>query len=237
MRDKTASRVRDHLIVALDLETRREALDLVERLGDRVDRYKVGPTMFTRYGPPLLDDLAELGAELFVDLKFHDIPNTVAGAVEAVAGREDVFLMTVHASGGREMIAEAARAAGPDGPEIVAVTALTSLDARDVRAVAGATTIDAWAGRLADLALEAGADGLVCSALEAPDFRQAHGAEPTLVTPGIRLADDERGDQKRVVTPGQALEAGSDYLVMGRSIYGADDPVAAVEAVGRSIAR
>ena len=235
MKDAQREKLRRHLVVALDLETIEQASDLVGQLGERVAKYKVGPRMFTRYGPEILDVVSESGAEVFLDLKFHDIPNTVAGSVAVAAERDDVFMLTVHASGGRQMIREAAEAAGEEGPNIVAVTALTSLDPRDVEDVAGGTELNRWADSLARLALEAGADGLVCSAREAGDFRDSYGESPVLVTPGIRPEGTASGDQKRVVTPAEALEAGSDFLVIGRPIYQADDPVAAVEGIAASL--
>jgi orotidine-5'-phosphate decarboxylase len=172
---------------------------------------------------------------LFLDLKYHDIPNTVAGAVEAAADRDDTFMLTVHASGGRAMIRRAASAAGEDGPSIVAVTALTSLDADDVREITGSGEVGEWAERLGDLAMEAGADGLVCSGQEVDDFRRAWGADPLLVTPGIRPASAAFDDQKRAVTPAEALDGGSDFLVVGRPIYEADDPIEVVERIADDI--
>lgn len=235
MEDSQRQRLRDHLVVALDVERRDDALELVEALGDRVARYKVGPVMFTRYGPEILGAVADRGAEIFLDLKFHDIPNTVAGSVEVAAERDDIFMMTIHASGGREMIRRAADAAGDAGPEIIAVTAMTSLDARDVRDVAGTDDLNAWAKSLAGLALESGADGLVCSAREAAEFRSEFGRSHTLVTPGIRPAGSASDDQKRAVTPAEGIDSGSDFLVIGRPIYQADDPVAVVESIGESL--
>ncbi len=236
MDDVQRRQVRDQLIVALDVETRQAALDLVETLGDRVSRYKIGARMFTRYGTEIVEAVGERGAEVFLDLKFHDIPNTVAGAVEAAADREDVFMVTVHASGGREMVRRAAEAAGREGPAIVAVTALTSLGERDVRDVAGGKELESWAHALGRLASEAGADGLVCSGHEVAAFRRAHGDALLLVTPGIRPEGAGADDQKRPVTPDEALEFGSDYLVVGRPIYRADDPVAVVEQIAAGIA-
>lgn len=235
MNERQKQLVREKLVVALDLEEWREALKLVEKLSGRVRRFKLGSRMFTRYGPEILDELAARRAEVFVDLKFHDIPNTVEGAVEAVAEREEVFLLTVHAAGGRAMVRSAARAAGASGPDVVAVTALTSLEADDVRAVAGGTDLEAWVDDLAELALSAGADGLVCSPREIETFRSGYGSEPILVTPGIRPESSARDDQKRTATPAEALEAGSDYLVVGRPIYGAENPAAAVDAIGESL--
>lgn len=235
MNERQEQLVRDKLVVALDLEEQREALNLVEGLRGRVRRFKVGSRMFTRYGPDFLDELAARDAELFVDLKFHDIPNTVEGAVEAIAEREEVFLSTIHAAGGRAMVRSAARAAGGSGLDVVAVTALTSLEADDVRAVAGGGELEEWVDDLAELALGAGADGLVCSPRELEAFRSGYGTEPILVTPGIRPEPSVRDDQKRTATPAEALEAGSDYLVVGRPIYEAEDPAAAVDAIGESL--
>lgn len=227
-------RVRNQLVVALDVESRGAAVELVEQLGDRVAGYKVGPRLFTRHGPPLLDELADAGADLFLDLKFHDIPYTVAGAVEAAAARGDVSMLTVHASGGREMVRRAAEHAGEE-LDVVAVTALTSLTEEDVRDVAGGAALEEWADRLARLAIDAGADGLVCSAREVESFRRAYGEEVRLVTPGIRPEWAARDDQERTVTPAEALDAGSDRLVMGRPVYRADDPVEAVERIGSTL--
>jgi len=234
MDERQRQLVRRHLVVALDVESASAAVELVERLGARVDRYKVGARLFTRHGPELLDALADRGAELFLDLKFHDIPYTVAGAVEAAVERGDVSMVTVHASGGREMLERATDAAG-EAVEVVAVTALTSLDSDDVRAVSGEQPLEGWADRLARLALGAGVDGLVCSAREVGAFRESYGPEVRLVTPGIRPEGTGSDDQSRVVTPAEALEAGSDRLVVGRPVYRADDPVEAVGRIGRSL--
>lgn len=233
-------RLQDHVICALDVDSADAALDLVGTLRGRLTKFKVGSKLFTRHGPPLIEELAEAGAEIFLDLKYHDIPSVVGAAVAEAADLPGVFLTTIHASGGSEMVARAAEAAG-DSLQIVAVTALTSLDAEDVERVAGRSGEDApaaWAESLGELALEAGADGLVCSAREAAAMRERFGDEPTLVTPGIRLPAGSKGpadDQKRVMTPGRALEDGSDYLVIGRPIYQADDAVAAAEAIARDL--
>jgi orotidine-5'-phosphate decarboxylase len=225
-----ADKVRSQVIAALDVDDADRALALVERLAGRIDHFKIGNKLFTRHGPELVEEIAGLGGSVFLDLKFHDIPSVVGAAVAEAAGLEGVFLTTVHASGGRAMIEEAAESTGSK-LEVVGVTALTSLDGEDVRRVAGGQDLESWARGLAELADDAGADGIVCSAREAGQMRQLLGPDALLVTPGIRLPGDDSSDQKRVMTPGRALEAGSDYLVMGRSIYGADDPEAAVDRI------
>ena len=230
-----AEQVKNHVIAALDVDDARRALELVEQLDGRIDHFKIGNKLFTRHGPELVDEIAALGGSVFLDLKFHDIPSVVGAAVAEAAQLDGVFLTTVHASGGRAMIGEASRRGGP-GLDVVGVTALTSLDAEDVRQVAGGQKLEAWAEGLAKMADEAGADGIVCSAREASRIRQLLGPEAVLVTPGIRLPGDDTSDQKRVMTPGQALEAGSDYLVMGRSIYGAADPDVAVDRIVDNVA-
>jgi orotidine-5'-phosphate decarboxylase len=235
MNDSQRETLCEHLVVALDVETRDQAIALVEELGDRVRRYKIGARMFTRYGTDILDAVSERGGELFLDLKYHDIPNTVGGAVEAAAARDDIFMLTIHASGGRAMIRRAKSAAGEEGPSIVAVTALTSLDAGDVREISGSVELEQWAERLAHLAMEAGADGLVCSGQEVEVLRQTHGPDPLLVTPGIRPETGAFDDQKRAVTPVEALDGGSNFLVIGRPIYQADDPVAVVDNIAEDI--
>ena len=240
MNDEQQATLKKHVISALDVATMDEALALVDALDGRLTLFKVGSRMFTRYGPELLEALAVRDVDVFLDLKFHDIPNTVAGAVESALSFESVFMMTVHASGGADMIARAAEAAAKrsqNPPKIVAVTALTSLSAADMSQIGVDMALDEWAYRLGELALDAGADGLVCSAHEAAQMRERFGDEPLLVTPGIRpekqmAAND---DQSRVMTPKDALETGSDYLVIGRPIYQADDPARAVEEIGESI--
>lgn len=229
----------DHVICALDLPTMDEALGLVDAVGDRLAYYKVGSRMFTRYGAELLDALDDRGVKVFLDLKFHDIPNTVADAVESAATYDSVFMMTVHASGGAEMISRAAQAAAAadHSPHIVAVTALTSLTPDELAGIGVDLALEEWAVRLGQLAIDAGAEGLVCSAHEAGAMRERFGDQPLLVTPGIRpehkmAAND---DQSRVMTPKDALDTGSSFLVIGRPIYQAEDPVAAVEAIGGSL--
>lgn len=225
------------IIVALDLPDAAAALALAGRLDPGRCRVKVGLELYTAAGPQVLGRLAERGFEVFLDLKLHDIPNTVAGAARAAAAH-GCWMLTVHAAGGPAMLAAAAEAlAGRDRrPRLVAVTVLTSLDEVALEAIGVPLTPGAWARRLASLAVAAGVDGLVCSPHEAAALRAAHGPEVTLVTPGVRPAGGAAGDQRRVATPAQALAAGSDYLVIGRPITAAPDPAAALAAIERELA-
>lgn len=241
MNEAQQAKLHSRVIAALDLPTLDEALGLVDALAGHVSLFKVGSRMFTRYGPTILEELAARDVEVFLDLKFHDIPNTVAGAVESALEFDSVFMLTVHASGGGEMIAravETARSRTENPPKIVAVTALTSLSADEITQIGVDLPVESWARRLGRVALDAGADGLVCSAHEAADLRDHFGRDPLLVTPGIRpepqaMADDD--DQTRVMTPRAALDTGSSFLVIGRPIYQAADPVAAVTEIGASL--
>ncbi|NLG63225.1 MAG: orotidine-5'-phosphate decarboxylase [Candidatus Cloacimonetes bacterium] len=225
------------LIVALDLPSSEEALGLVDRLGDTVGWYKVGSPLFTRSGPPLLGELAARGKRIFLDLKFHDIPSTVAGAVESAASH-GVDLLTVHSTGGTEMLQAAAEAAGRDGPRILAVTILTSFTPAGVEEVWNRELLSVRdeVSRLGDLAAAAGVHGVVCSPLEAELMRRRHGPDFLVVTPGVRPADAETGDQARVATPEAAARAGADYLVVGRPIWKAADPVDVVKRIRQAIA-
>jgi orotidine-5'-phosphate decarboxylase len=228
------------VIIALDRPSRAEALELVDRLGEAAPFYKVGLELFTRAGPGVVRELRERGKEVFLDLKLHDIPNTVARTVESLASLE-VALVTVHAIGGAAMLRAAARArdASADGMEIVAVTVLTSLSAPELGETWGRSveTVDDEVLRLAWLTREAGLDGVVSSAREAAHLRARLGPDALLVTPGIRRAGDDRGDQKRVTTPRRAVEAGADYLVVGRTVTAAQDPVAALGEVRSDMGR
>jgi len=236
MDDTQRRLVREHIVVALDVETRERAVRLVDALGDRVDRYKVSPPLFTRHGQAYVDDLLAAGAtDLFLDLKFHDIPHTVRASVAEVADHPGLSTVTVHASGGTEMVRSACDAASAGDLDVDAVTALTSLSPAEVRGLTGGLEVDTWADRLATLAVEAGVDGLVSSAREVGDLRDRFGDELLLVTPGIRPEWAVSDDQKRVVTPAEALSAGSDRLVIGRPVHQAEDPVRAVERIGRSL--
>ena len=225
------------VIVALDHASQEEALALVDRLGGAGTFYKVGLELYTRAGPTVVHALRERGKRVFLDLKLHDIPNTVAGAVRA-ASALDVELLTVHVSGGASML-EAARDAADGGVRLLGVTVLTSLTATDVESVWGREidSIRDEVGRLAELAHACGIDGVVASALEAGWIRRALGPERLIVTPGIRPAGADQGDQTRVATPASAVEAGADYLVVGRPVTQAADPAQALDALLAEVAQ
>lgn len=225
------------MIVALDLPTAERALALVDRLGESVDYYKVGAPLFTRSGPAIVNELTRRGKRVFLDLKYHDIPNTVANAV-AAAAELGVAMLTVHATGGSAMLRAAREAVGHEGPRLVAVTLLTSFAATDLEEVWNKElrSLREEVARLAALAADAGMDGVVASAIEAEILKRKHGPEFTVVTPGIRPAGHGAGDQARVATPADAVRAGSDYLVVGRPIVAAEDPVAVAAEIQREIA-
>ncbi len=228
-------------IVALDVPDRAGAEAVVRGLGEACGFYKVGLELFSAEGPGIVSWLRELGKEVFVDLKLHDIPNTVYGAARSVA-RHGASLLTVHASGGRDMIAaavEGARAGRPDGGcGILGVTILTSMDAAGVESAWGRTgvTVQDEVVRLAGLVAEGQGAGIVCSGHEAAAVRRAFGDRLGLLIPGIRLPGGETHDQRRVMTPTAAAEAGARWLVLGRAVTGAADPVAALAEVHRSLA-
>ncbi len=217
--------------VALDVPSADRALALVDALGEPGDYYKVGLELFTRAGPDVVEAIQERGKRVFLDLKLHDIPNTVAGAVRAAASL-GVDLLTVHASGGPAMLAAAAEAAGDD-VRLVAVTILTSFSADDVEATWDRPILSLRdeVVRLAGLASAAGVHGVVASPLEAEVLKRRFGQGLFVVTPGIRLAEGERHDQARVATPAAAARAGADVLVVGRAVTAAPDPAAALRAV------
>ncbi len=219
------------VIIALDVPTLDEALGLVDSLGEETDFYKVGLELFTREGPSVVRALAGRGKRILLDLKLHDIPNTVARAVGRARDLE-VDLLTLHATGGRRMMEAAAEVAGDD-LMLLGVTVLTSMTASDVGAVWGRGVDDVGAEvvRLARLAHDSGVDGVVASVQEAATIKEAVGSDLLVVTPGIRLAGDDAHDQARVSTPAEAVTAGADYLVVGRSVTGASDPVEAMRRV------
>ncbi len=225
------------IIVALDYPDKAPALALAQRLSPELCRLKVGKELFTRAGPALVENLQQLGFEVFLDMKYHDIPNTVAGAVTAAASL-GVWMVNVHASGGRRMMEAAVEALQGAGhrPKLIAVTVLTSMSDEDLRELGYTQAAHERVSQLAALAASSGVDGVVCSAQEALRLREECGAQFCLVTPGIRLAGDAAGDQRRVVTPAQAVANGSDYLVIGRSITAADDPLAALQRVLNELA-
>lgn len=217
-------------IVALDVSSLGAALSLLERLGPPARFYKVGSELFTTSGPEIVAALRARGCEVFLDLKLHDIPTTVARAVQAAAAL-GVSMTTVHATGGSAMLQAAAQAAGPSCL-VLAVSVLTSLDGAAVASVWGRNGeigVQDEVVRLARLAAAAGVRGLVCSGQEAARVRQdVGGAQLALVVPGIRFADDAAHDQARVVTPREAVRAGADFVVVGRAVTAAPDPAAAM---------
>lgn len=225
------------LIVALDLPDREAALAMVRQLDAQVEWFKVGKQMFTRYGPDFVTAVKDQGKRVFLDLKYHDIPNTVARAVEAALAL-GVDMLNVHASGGPEMLAAAAAAASSANPEaiLLAVTVLTSMDEAALRAVGVPDSPANQVARLAKLAETSGIAGVVCSAKEIELLRRDCARGFQLVVPGIRPAGSARGDQKRVMTPAAAASAGADYIVVGRPILQAPDPAAAAAAIVEELA-
>ena len=233
---------RDRLIVALDVPNFEEARSLVDKLADHVGAFKVGKELFVAEGPDVVRLIHERGGRVFLDLKFHDIPNTVAHAVGAAATM-GVWMLDVHASGGPAMLRAAVEttekvslATGREQSLVIGVTVLTSLDDDDLDAVGLAGPTSAAATRLAKLARTAGLNGVVASAREAAALKTACGDEFLIVTPGIRPASATTDDQKRVMTPADAIAAGSDYLVVGRPITRSPMPAAAAEMIVEEIA-
>lgn len=225
------------VVVALDFPEVESALAFAQRLDPVRCRVKVGKELFTVAGPALVEQLVGRGFDVFLDLKYHDIPTTVAAACRSAAGL-GVWMINVHAGGGRTMMQAAHEALSglPRPPLLIAVTVLTSLGADDLRETGHAEAPEVLAERLARLAAASGMDGVVCSAQEAPRLRQACGPAFCLVTPGIRLADAAADDQKRIVTPQAAIANGADYLVIGRPITRAADPLAVLDRINAEIA-
>jgi orotidine-5'-phosphate decarboxylase len=229
------------VIVALDFADPTQAMALVDRLDPAACALKVGKEMFVVAGPDPVRRMIERGFRVFLDLKFHDIPNTVARAC-AAATRLGVWMLNVHAAGGRAMlvaaresVAHTAAERSAPRPLLIAVTVLTSLGAGDVAEVGFAETTESLALRLAQLAADCGLDGVVCSAIEAPTLRRKLGEGFKLVTPGIRPAGSAAEDQSRIVTPEAAIANGVDYLVIGRPIIQAADPVEALARINKSL--
>lgn len=220
------------LILALDVETRESALEMLNRLGNSLQWVKVGLQLFTAYGPDLVHEIAGHGYKIFLDLKLHDIPNTVAKAVQSIS-KLPVDLLTLHASGGAEMLEWADKARSEYSPDLnlLAVTVLTSMDAQQLRRLNVNADPQAQVRHLADLSLQAGIQGLVCSPLELSLLRAQFGRDPIIVTPGIRPQGSASDEQKRIMTPQDAAAAGADYIVVGRPILKAPNPVAAAEAI------
>ncbi len=225
------------ILVALDYHDLNSALRFVEQIDPRSCRLKVGKEMFTLFGPSLVKDLQQRGFEVFLDLKFHDIPNTAAHAVAAAADL-GVWMVNVHASGGARMM-NAAREAlvqfGKEAPLLIAVMVLTSMDADDLLGIGITLSPAEQALRLAKLTRDCGLDGIVCSAHEAARFKSAFGADFALVTPGIRPVGSDAGDQRRIMTPPQAQQAGVDYMVIGRPITQSANPAETLSTILTSL--
>ena len=211
------------VVVALDYHNRDDALAFVDKIDPRDCRLKVGKEMFTLFGPQFVRELQQRGFDIFLDLKFHDIPNTAAHAVAAAADL-GVWMVNVHAS-------------GKDAPLLIAVTVLTSMEASDLVDLGMTLSPADYAERLAALTQKCGLDGVVCSAQEAVRFKQVFGQEFKLVTPGIRPQGSEAGDQRRIMTPEQALSAGVDYMVIGRPVTQSVDPAQTLKAINASLQR
>jgi orotidine-5'-phosphate decarboxylase len=233
--------MRNPIIVALDVPTAGAALRLVEQLAPVSGGFKVGSELFTVAGPDIVRRIRERGALVFLDLKFHDIPNTVAKAV-AAAVQLDVQMLTVHTSGGFEMLKAAEQAAQETAwrlahspPLVLGVTVLTSLEAGALKEIGLDANVDYQVRRLATVAAKAGLRGLVCSPLEVAKLRQAIPPATQLVTPGVRMGAEKADDQKRTLTPREAITAGANWLVIGRPIYAAENPRAAAEKILESL--
>lgn len=227
------------VVVALDYNNRDAALAFVDKIDPRDCRLKVGKEMFTLFGPQFVRELQQRGFDIFLDLKFHDIPNTAAHAVAAAADL-GVWMVNVHASGGARMMTAAREALvpfGKDAPLLIAVTVLTSMEASDLAELGMTLSPADYAERLAALTQKCGLDGVVCSAQEAVRFKQAFGQDFKLVTPGIRPQGSDAGDQRRIMTPEQALAAGVDYMVIGRPITQSVDPEQTLKAINASLQR
>jgi len=233
----------DRLIVALDVDTEAKALALINELKDEVRTFKIGFELFSSCGPSIVKKASAIGCRIFLDLKFHDIPNTVSKA-SVSATRLGVFMLNVHAMGGYDMMKKAADAVKAEAealkierPKVVAVTVLTSMDENELKKVGISDTMNSEVLRLAKLAQSAGLDGVVASVPEARLIRETLGRDFLIVTPGIRPAGSATGDQKRVATPQEAIAGGADYIVVGRPITEAKDPAEAAKKVLEEIDR
>jgi orotidine-5'-phosphate decarboxylase len=229
------------IIAALDVPTADAALKLAQQIAPAVGAFKIGSELFTASGSDIVRHVRDTGAAVFLDLKFHDIPNTVSKAV-ASATRLDVQMITIHTSGGLEMMRAAEQSAqqialqsGRTAPLVLGVTVLTSMDGNALSEIGCQTNVGSQVERLATLAVQAGLRGLVCSPLEIAALRQILPAQVQLVTPGIRTGAEKADDQKRTLSPREAMQAGASWLVIGRPIYAAENPRAAAEAILKTI--
>ena len=235
------SELKNPIICALDTQDEDEAAHIATQVAPHVGAIKLGLEFFTANGAAGVSHITRLGIPVFLDLKFHDIPNTVAKAIAATAGM-NMFMMTVHTSGGRAMLQAAidasdrvAQVTGKERPLVIGVTLLTSLDQDDISIIGFQDTVQDQVIRLADLAQSAGLDGVVCSPFEIAPIRKACGDDLTLVVPGIRPQGSASGDQKRILTPKEALARGADYLVIGRPITDASDRAGAAKKITESL--
>jgi orotidine-5'-phosphate decarboxylase len=233
--------MRNPIIAALDVPTAEAALELAQKIAPVVGAFKIGSELFTSAGPDIVRQIRATGAAVFLDLKFHDIPNTVAKAV-ASAVRLDVQMLTVHASGGVEMLKaaeqaaqETARQLGHEPPLVLGVTVLTSLTGQSLSEIGLDPNVARQVRRLANMAVTAGLRGLVCSPLEVAELRQTLTTDIQLVTPGVRIETRAGDDQKRTLTPREAIAAGANWLVIGRPIYAAKNPREATEKILESL--
>lgn len=226
-----------NIVVALDFDKQIEAMNLIDQLDPSLCRLKIGKEMFTHFGPEFVTNVQNKGFDVFLDLKFHDIPNTVAKAVKAAADL-GVWMVNVHASGGSRMMnaaREILQPYGEDAPLLIAVTVLTSMSEEDLLDLGITKSPQEQVNFLAGLAHKAGMDGVVCSAQEATMLKANYGQNFQLVTPGIRTADASVDDQKRIMTPQRAVEAGSDYLVIGRAITKSSNPIQTMKDIYQSL--
>ena len=229
----TSPAVKNPIIAALDVPDAEQAIKLAEAIAPAVGAFKIGKELFVSAGPDIVKRVRDTGASVFLDLKFHDIPNTVAKAV-ASAVRLDVQMLTVHTCGGTAMLKAAVKAAG-DEPLVLGVTVLTSMDENDLADVGVQKSPADQVLHLAQLATRAGLKGLVCSPMEIAPLREVLPPEVQLVTPGIRPAGSDSDDQKRVMTPAEAMNVGANWLVIGRPIYAAENPRQAAEDILSSL--
>lgn len=232
--------IADHnqIIVALDIADKKQALNIVDQLSPEHCRLKVGKEMFTLYGPDWVRQLQSRGFDIFLDLKFHDIPNTVAGAVKAAA-ELGVWMVNVHAGGGRKMLTaarDALQSYGDDRPKLIAVTVLTHMNSNDITEIGYPSDVDAQVKRLAQLTEDCGLDGIVCSPLDLAKLTEQLSTEFLFVTPGVRSEKVVGDDQTRVMTAVEAVKAGSSYLVIGRPITQSDEPMRVINSINQQLA-